>query len=137
MLSLILSAVLWQTPPAPSKSPPATTETAAAEPAAAAADPWGFTVWLNATRAAHGLHAVGYSADLTAWAASNNVQQVARGMGHYVMGPARRQDAAWGPYHTIVMLWMGSPPHRAALLDPTIRWIGIAGSGAYWTFNAE
>ena len=25
---------------------------------------------------------------------------------------------------------------RAALLDPTIRWIGLAGYGAYWTFNA-
>ena len=25
----------------------------------------------------------------------------------------------------------------AALLDPSIRWIGIAGLGAYWTFNAN
>jgi uncharacterized protein YkwD len=31
---------------------------------------------------------------------------------------------------------MGSPAHRAALLDPTIQWIGIAAYGAYWTFNA-
>ena len=34
-------------------------------------------------------------------------------------------------------MWLGSPAHRAALLDPSIRWIGIAGLGAYWTFNAR
>ncbi len=66
----------------------------------------------------------------------NNDQQAARGMGHHVMGPARRQNAAMGHYASIGAMWMNSPGHRAALLDPTIRWIGIAGLGAYWTFNA-
>jgi uncharacterized protein YkwD len=33
-------------------------------------------------------------------------------------------------------MWMASPAHRAALLDPTIRFVGIAGAGAYWTYNA-
>jgi hypothetical protein len=32
--------------------------------------------------------------------------------------------------------WLASPPHAAALLDPSIRVIGIAGMGAFWTFNA-
>jgi hypothetical protein len=57
-------------------------------------------------------------------------------MGHHVMGPARRQNSAMGTYPNITSMWMASPAHRAALLDPTIRWIGIAGMGAYWTFNA-
>ncbi len=58
-------------------------------------------------------------------------------MGHFVMGPARRQNAAIGSISNIGSMWMNSPAHRAALLDPTIRWIGIAGLGAYWTFNAN
>ena len=58
-------------------------------------------------------------------------------MGHYVMGAARRQNSATGHFAQIGAMWMASPPHRAALLDPTIRRVGIAGLGAYWTFNAN
>jgi uncharacterized protein YkwD len=100
-------------------------------------DPYGFVSWLNATRAQYGLGAVGHDQNLTNWAAMNNNQQAARGMGHFVMGPARRQNAAMGAFANIGSMWMNSPAHRAALLDPTIRWIGIAGLGAYWTFNAN
>jgi uncharacterized protein YkwD len=38
--------------------------------------------------------------------------------------------AAIGP------MWLNSPAHRAALLDPTIRWIGLAVYGGFWTLNA-
>jgi uncharacterized protein YkwD len=103
----------------------------------AAGDPYGFTAWLNSVRASYGLSAVGYDPNLSSWAAMNNNQQASRGMGHYVMGPARRQNSAMGQYASIGAMWMASPAHRAALLDPTIRWIGIAGLGAYWTFNAN
>lgn len=97
-------------------------------------DPYGFLNWLNATRAGYGLSAVGHDPNLSAWAAQNNSHQAARGIGHFVMGPARRQNAAMGsnPW----TMWMNSGGHRAALLDPTIRWIGIAAYGAYWTYNA-
>lgn len=105
-------------------------------PAAPAGDPYGFTAWLNATRASYGLPSVGYDPNLANWASANNSQQAARGMGHYVMGPARRQNSAMGHYASIGAMWMGSPAHRAALLDPNIRFVGIAGMGAYWTFNA-
>ena len=101
-----------------------------------AGDPYGFLGWLNATRASYGLPGVGYDPNLSGWAAMNNDQQAARGMGHFVMGPARRQNAAMGAFANIGSMWMNSPAHRAALLDPTIRAIGIAGLGAYWTFNA-
>jgi uncharacterized protein YkwD len=103
---------------------------------APAGDPYGFVAWLNATRAQYGLGAVGYDPNLTNWAAMNNNQQVSRGIGHYVMGPARRQNSAMGNYASIGAMWMSSPGHRAALLDPTISFVGIAGAGAYWTFNA-
>jgi hypothetical protein len=118
---------------------PDATGAAAAAPAAVAnaGDPYGFTAWLNATRATYGLPAVGYDPNLSSWAAVNNSHQAARGIGHFVMGPARRQNSAMGAFGSIGSMWMGSPAHRAALLDPTIRWIGIAGLGAYWTFNAN
>lgn len=104
---------------------------------AASGDPYGFTGWLNATRAGYGLGPVGYDPNLAGWAAANNSQQQSRGMGHHVLGPARRQNSAVGDYASIGAMWMQSPAHRAALLDPSIRWIGIAGLGAYWTFNAN
>ena len=120
-------------------APAATTAgaTQAAQPPVVAGDPYGFTSWLNATRAAYGLTAVGYDPNLSSWAAMNNDHQASRGIGHFVMGPARRQNSAMGGYPGIESMWMASPAHRAALLDPTIRWIGIAGLGAYWTFNAN
>ena len=99
-------------------------------------DPNGFMSWLNSTRAQYGLSAVGYDANLANWAQMNNAQQNSRGLGHFVMGPARRQNAAMGSGSSIASMWMNSPAHRAALLDPSIRFIGLAGSGAYWTFNA-
>jgi uncharacterized protein YkwD len=104
---------------------------------APAGDPYGFTAWLNSIRAGYGLSAVGYDPNLSGWAAANNSQQQARGMGHFVMGPARRQNSAMGHYSSIGSMWLNSPAHRSALLDPSIRWIGIAGLGTYWTFNAR
>ena len=112
-----------------------TTATAPA-PTAPAGDAYGFLSWLNATRAAYGLPAVGYDPNLESWAAANSAQQASRGIGHFVMGPARRQNSAMGGFPGIESMWMASPAHRAALLDPTIQWIGIAAYGAYWTFNA-
>ena len=103
---------------------------------AAYGDPYGFTSWLNGVRAQYGLGAVGVDANLSYWASVNNGQQQAMGMGHHVMGPARRQNSGMGAMSTVASMWMASPAHQAALLDPSITWIGIAGAGAYWTFNA-
>jgi uncharacterized protein YkwD len=116
---------------------PAVAQAPAAAPAAATGgDAYGFTAWLNGVRASYGLGAVGYDPNLESWAAMNNSQQSARGLGHHVMGPARRQNSAMGSFPGVEAMWMASPAHRAALLDPTITWIGIAGAGAWWTFNA-
>lgn len=99
-------------------------------------DPYGFTAWLNGVRAQYGLGAVGVDPNLSNWAAMNNGQQNAVGMGHHVMGPARRQNSGMGAAETVWQMWMASPAHQAALLDPSISMIGIAAGGAYWTFNA-
>jgi len=109
----------------------------AAEPVyVPAGDPYGFTAWLNGVRAQYGLGAVGVDPNLSNWAAMNNGQQNAIGMGHHVMGPARRQNSGMGASGTVWQMWMASPAHQAALLDPSISMIGIAAGGAYWTFNA-
>ncbi|WP_165068071.1 CAP domain-containing protein [Paludisphaera rhizosphaerae] len=128
------------TQPAPVAAAPeaaAAAPAAAEAPAAAYGDPYGFTAWLNGVRASYGLGPVGHDPNLSSWAAMNNAQQAARGLGHHVMGPARRQNSAMGGFPGIEAMWMASPAHRAALLDPTITWIGIAGAGAWWTFNAN
>jgi hypothetical protein len=124
-------------------------ETTAAKPAAQPAaqpatqpaatgygDPYGFMGWLNSVRASYGLAPVNYDPNLSNWAAMNNSQQQAYGLGHFVMGPARRQNSAMGGSFPGAM-WLASPAHSAALLDPTITWFGIAAAGAYWTFNAN
>jgi len=107
-----------------------------AQPAQGGGDPNGFLSWLNATRARYGLSPVGWDQNLANWAARNSAAQTSRGLGHHIMGPARRQNSAMGSASSIGSMWMNSPAHRSALLDPNIRAIGLAGAGAYWTFNA-
>ena len=111
-----------------------------AQPAQAQAtggDPYGFLNWLNATRAQYGLSAVGWDQNLVQLGRRRTARsRTSRGLGHFVMGPARRQNSAMGSSSSIGSMWMNSPAHRAALLDPSIRFIGLAGAGAYWTYNA-
>jgi uncharacterized protein YkwD len=94
-----------------------------------------FTQWLNIVRAQYGLSAVILDVNLSNWAATNNEYQRSRGIGHFVMGAARRQNAALGGWPGAS--WLASPAHAAALLDPTITIIGIAYDGYYWTFNGS
>jgi uncharacterized protein YkwD len=107
------------------------------------ADPYGFVSWLNRVRAQYGLGAVSYDSNLSAWGAVNDQSQKAYGMGHHVM-PARRQNAGAGRSASIIFpMWLASPGHRAALLDPSITTVGISATpsgnayGYYWTFNAN
>ena len=95
-------------------------------------DPYGFTAWLNGVRAQNGRGPVGHDPGLSGQAAVNN----SYGFGHHYMGSARRQNSGMGAASTVWQMWMASKDHRDALLDPTISFIGIAASGAYWTFNA-
>jgi hypothetical protein len=140
--SYVTPAAVAQAAPTPAPAAePAKTETAApavaqTAPAAPACDPYGFTPWLNGVRAQYGLPAVGYDPNLESWAAVNNSHQNSRGLGHFVMGSARRQNSAMGNFASIGSMWLGSPAHASALLDPTITYIGLSGSGSYWTFNA-
>jgi hypothetical protein len=107
-------------------------QTTYAQPAYQYGDPYGFTAWLNGVRVQYGLGQVGHDAGLSGQAAVNN----SYGFGHHYMGSARRQNAGMGAAATVWSMWMASPAHQAALLDPTITMIGIAASGSTWTFNA-
>lgn len=96
-----------------------------------------FLAWINQQRAANNQGAVSHDANLTTWAEANNAQQAQRGMGHHVMGSARRQNSGIGPATAVWQMWMTSPAHQAAILDPGITTIGIAHSLGYWTFNGR
>jgi len=111
---------------------PVYAQPAQAQPVYQSGDPYGFTAWLNGVRAQSGLGGVGHDPGLSAQAAVNN----SYGFGHHYMGSARRQNAGMGAAATVWSMWMASPAHQAALLDPTITMIGIAASGSTWTFNA-
>lgn len=97
-----------------------------------------FLAWLNGVRGQYGLPAVEYSAVVEADCHQNNLHQAARGMNHWYMGCHRRQNAAWNlGFPGVESAWMGSPGHSSALLDPTIRFVGIAWLNGYCTFGAN
>lgn len=104
-------------------------------------NPYGFTVWLNDTRRMYGLRPLVYDQRLADWAAVNNLAQRNRSSpGHFVMGPARRQNAdiITGDISSYIgREWMDSPEHRAALLDPGLTRFGLAWDGLYWTWDAR
>ena len=102
-------------------------------------DPYGFAAVLNAHRAAAGLPALAYDANLSNWAAANNAQQAARGIGHHVV-PNCYQNAAWNSAtaEEAASDWMNSRGHRANMLNPSVTRFGIAyGPGPYWTLNLQ
>lgn len=101
------------------------------------ADEPGFAHWLNGQRAARGLRSVGIDPALTVAARSNNAAQQSAGLGHFVMGPARRQNAGAGPEPAVWGAWASSPAHASALFDPTVTAIGYAFDGRYTTFSGR
>ena len=100
----------------------------------ATSDQWGFTAWLNSTRAAYGLPGVAWDEGMAQAAAVNNQWQVSYGIGHFAMAVARVPNAAMMSYPALLNAWMNSADHRAALLDPNLVHVGIAFAGAYVTF---
>ncbi len=103
----------------------------------ARADEPGFAHWLNGQRAVRGLRPVGIDPTLTAAAAANNAAQRSAGLGHHVMGHARRQNAGAGPEPAVWGAWASSPAHASALFDPTVTAIGYAFDGRYTTFSGR
>jgi len=95
-------------------------------------DPYGFLNWINATRAQYGLGAVGWSSTLAYEASTNS----SFGFGHTYMGHARRQNVGMGSARAVWPMWMADPPHRAAILDPSITAVGLAYTNGVWTYNA-
>lgn len=111
----------------------------APEDLAPTTDPYGFAAVLNAHRAAAGLPALAYDQSLSEWAAANNNQQAAKGIGHHVV-PNCYQNCAWNSTSASEAAsdWMNSRGHRANMLNPSVTRFGIAyGPGPYWTMNVQ
>jgi uncharacterized protein YkwD len=95
-----------------------------------------FVLWLNGIRAARGLGPVRVDPEMIAISRENSRLQANRGLvGHYVIGSARLQAAAPGPYEGIGAMWMGSPKHRPYLLYPAATRMGLAGVCDFWTLS--
>lgn len=92
----------------------------------------GFLAWLNSVRAQAGCGPVGWDDNLAAGAARNS----AVGFGHAIRC-GRRQNAGVGDLATVCAMWLQSPPHYAALVDPSVTRVGLAAVGSVWTFNAD
>lgn len=94
---------------------------------------------LNAMRAQRGLPMVSYDVYCYNDARVNNNFQLMRGIGHFFMGCARRQNAAIGQSSSYQVLigWCNSPGHAEALFDPSIRLAAVAHDGQAWTFSAR
>jgi hypothetical protein len=101
-------------------------------PVVAYGDQYGFSEWLNATRARHGLHALVHDAGLSALAAANS----SRGFGHHGFNPGR-ENVGMGSLQTVESMWMRSPAHASAILDRGARYYGIAHVNGVWTYNAR
>lgn len=96
---------------------------------------------INSVRAAHGLHVLRYDASLARAARAHSADMARRGyfahgsfvsrMLHFgVHGPFVGENLAWGTgaYGSprgIVTAWLHSPEHRANLLRPGFRRIGL------------
>lgn len=91
-----------------------------------------FVNWLNSVRASRGLRAVVWSPVLAADAVINS----SRGFGHSFMGRARRQNAGWGRSLPVIQqMWLASPAHLDAILDPSCTEVGLGMSGDVVTLN--
>jgi uncharacterized protein YkwD len=94
---------------------------------------------INSVRAAHGLPTVrvdirlvraarGHSADMLRRQYFAHGPIASRALGHGARGPMFGEDLAWGTRVTaqwVVDKWLTSPSHRAVLLRPGFRRVGI------------
>jgi uncharacterized protein YkwD len=102
---------------------------------------------VNATRAAHHLHSLRLDGALTR-AARSHTAEMLRGnfFGHgdfygrmvaFQLGGSLGENLAWGTgssggARAIVRMWLASPPHRANLLRPGYRRLGVGvATGAF------
>lgn len=97
-----------------------------------------FCRWVNGVRARVGVAPVIHDGSLDADAQRNNTYQQGRGLGHFFMGRARRQNAGMCPTLAVAcQMWLVSPGHYSALVDPTVRFIGVASLGQWHTYSAR
>ena len=101
-------------------------------PVVATTDLHGFQVWLNAERAARGLHPLAFDPHLASLAAANS----SRGFGHHGFNPGR-ENVGMGSLGQVESSWLHSAAHAAALFDRGVTRYGIALVNGVWTYNAR
>jgi len=98
-------------------------------------DRYNFGAYINSYRNSLGLRSLAYDPSLDYWSHENNKVQNRRGLGHYVMGPSRGQNAGWN-YPTVADIfrgWRHSPGHNR-IMKGNFSTYGIwYGPGPYWT----
>lgn len=101
---------------------------------AAPANAQDFVAMLNQARAARGLGPVAYDGNAAAVAYQNNLAQLARGLGHHVLGGYGQVSAIGmsGPYAAL-QAWTGSPGHAAIIFSPDLISIGFSQVGGCCT----
>ena len=101
-------------------------------PVVATTDLHGFQVWLNAERAARGLHPLAFDPHLASLAAANS----SRGFGHHGFNPGR-ENVGMGSLGQVESSWLHAAAHAAALFDRGVTRYGIALVNGVWTYNAR
>lgn len=130
----------WQAAPVVYATAQSVPVAVAPAPVEVSTDPYGFILWLNAYRGDRGRPPVVYDAYLAGLAMAN----CSMGFGHHGPGGfpfghphSRRENVGVGPGQAVWPMWTTSPAHNDALLDPTIRSVGIAYVNGVWTMNAR
>ena len=104
---------------------------AAASVSLAGGDRWGIVGWLNAVRGSRGLGGVVWDEEVAIWAVENS----RRGFGHVVRFGGWRQNVGMGALPTVQAMWLSSPAHASALLDPWVTRVGLGYANGVWTLN--
>ena len=110
---------------------PVSVPTAAASVSLAGGDRWGIVGWLNAVRGGRGLGGVVWDEEVAGWAVENS----RRGFGHVVRFGGWRQNVGMGALPTVQAMWLSSPAHASALLDPWVTRVGLGYANGVWTLN--
>ena len=97
-----------------------------------------FVSLINGERSKRGLNPLTSSVLLYKDAVINNGIQLVRGMGHFYMGKAWGQCAAWGATseEQVFNLWMNSKPHQDIMMGHYSTF-GLARARSYWTLNVR
>jgi len=95
-----------------------------------------FVALLNQARAARGLGPVAYNAQAVVVARQNNAAQMARGLGHWVLGGFGQCSAVgFNDAASALFAWTNSPGHAAIIFAPSLASVGFDTMGGCCTVS--